>query len=158
MIGNYHFPGDYGCPAPGMPLCRKRSRRNRDAPIWSKLQESLEPVKDLILILPVFLDQRPFVPVLRYRRYQAQEKGGTDKNHAKIAPQYSDASIRTTLPRRDLTFKLSTGTARRAGCDRSSTSSAYTRVRWMARRERSPRHSAPPAHISISKTIGKISY
>jgi|SRR5580704_14835245 hypothetical protein len=39
MIGNYHFPGDYGCPAPGMPLCRKQSRRNRDAPIWSSFVE-----------------------------------------------------------------------------------------------------------------------
>jgi hypothetical protein len=33
MIGNYHFASDYGCPHPGMPLCRNRSRRNRDAPI-----------------------------------------------------------------------------------------------------------------------------
>jgi hypothetical protein len=26
------FASDYGCPHPGMPLCRNRSRRNRDAP------------------------------------------------------------------------------------------------------------------------------
>ena len=38
MIGNYHFASDYGCPHPGMPLCRKRSRRNRDAPIRWEIQ------------------------------------------------------------------------------------------------------------------------
>jgi hypothetical protein len=54
MIGNYHFPGDYGCPAPGMPLCRKRSRRNRDAPMWSSFREVRSFVKDLFLFYSCF--------------------------------------------------------------------------------------------------------
>jgi hypothetical protein len=32
-FGTYDFVSDYGCPHPGMPLCRKQSRRSRDAPI-----------------------------------------------------------------------------------------------------------------------------
>jgi hypothetical protein len=44
MIGNYHFPSDYGCSDPDMPLCRKRSRRNRDAPIRWEIQ----PIRDYL--------------------------------------------------------------------------------------------------------------
>ena len=43
MIGNYHFASDYGCPHPGMPLCRKRSRRNRDAPICWEIPSVVIP-------------------------------------------------------------------------------------------------------------------
>ena len=55
MIGNYHFPSDYGCPAPGMPLCRKQSRRNRDAPMWSSFREfeACERTSSILLLFGV---------------------------------------------------------------------------------------------------------
>jgi hypothetical protein len=50
MIGNYHFASDYGCPHPGMPLCRKRSRRNRDAPIGGNCKSGADNLDSLILL------------------------------------------------------------------------------------------------------------
>jgi len=73
MIGNYHFPGDYGCPAPGMPLCRKQSRRNRDAPMWSSFVEfeACERSDSILLLFsrlpppPIFFVNSSFLWELR---------------------------------------------------------------------------------------------
>jgi len=51
-FGTYGFVSDYGCPHPGMPLCRKQSRRSRDAPIWSKLNIALGGAKNWIDYTP----------------------------------------------------------------------------------------------------------
>jgi len=38
---------DYGCPHPGMPLCRKQSRRSRDAPMCGLAIDLAQALKEL---------------------------------------------------------------------------------------------------------------
>ena len=44
---------DYGCTHPGMPLCRKQSRRSRDAPILELAQHCVVALQRTVVIIDV---------------------------------------------------------------------------------------------------------
>ena len=54
-FGTYDFVSDYGCPHPGMPLCRKQSRRSRDAPIVELAPTLRWALKELLQVYASYI-------------------------------------------------------------------------------------------------------